>query len=153
MSVPLSAFGITLPRSFSTRSVVASSAGPFAAITLKYAVVPALSICIAAPATTPGVAEMSFCSDARRGSAVRGSVLADAGFAEEEPPPEEPDLPDPPPPAADVPPDAPLPGPEPAPLPEADAAGAAGALAGVPSEAATISGPLMPGPKLAVSRS
>src|SRR4051794_26838045 len=81
MSVPLSASGITRERSRSTSCVVAASAGPFAEIVLKYAVVPALSIWIGETATTPAAVETSFCSVASRGSPARGSPLAD------EPPP------------------------------------------------------------------
>ena len=57
--MPFSAGGITLERSVSTRSAVAWSAGPVVAIALKYAVVPALSICIGVTAATPAVFETS----------------------------------------------------------------------------------------------
>src|ERR1700722_3443975 len=77
MLVPLSALGIALERSAATRFAVAWSAGPVVATALKYAVVPALSICIGVTATTPEVAETSFCSVCRRGSPARGSLPAE----------------------------------------------------------------------------
>ena len=52
---------------------------------MKYAVVPALSICIGVTAATPEVADTSFCSVGRRGSVVRGSLELEE---DEEPEPE-----------------------------------------------------------------
>ena len=105
-----------------------------------------MSICAGVTAATPGVCDTSFCSVARRGSPVRGSLcgcedLPDDGGL--------PDVDDPPPAVAccelddeDL--------PEPEPEPEF---AVAGALAGVPRLTATISGPLMPAPKFFGSRS
>src|SRR5690348_14572341 len=84
MLVPACALGITLSRRLLTSEAVADSAGPSLGITVKNAIVPALSIVTGVTATTPEVFWVSCCSFTNRGSVARGSDCEDEDDDEDE---------------------------------------------------------------------